>query len=237
MKSIQLLGVTLLASTTLLGAGQAFADVSQPSTPDPKQATTPITAELTVKETPNEKPQTPGGAEGGDDVETGVTGLFGIAYAPGELTVNAELSSDKAEQRVALKSKKDANVTKHNVGVQDKTRAKDRNWTLSAQLSWKNDANGYMAGTSIATSAGQVALNEGGTLNALTDGEVTAKADTLLIGQDAPAEVMSATKGKTVNGVYNYQFTSPELVIPHPEEVATGSYSGEIVWNLSDVVM
>lgn len=234
MKSIRLLGATLLASTTLLGAGQAFADVSQPATPDPKQATTPIVADLKIK-TPD-KPVVPSGGDGGDDIVTDITGLFGIAYAPGELTAQAELSSDKAEQRVALKSKKDTNVTKHNVGVQDKTRAKDRNWTLTAQLSWKDDAQGYMAGTSIATSAGKVTLNDGGTLKALTDGEVTASTTTLTIGQDAPVDVMTATKGQTVNGVYNYQFSSPELVIPQPDKVAAGSYTGAITWDLSDVM-
>lgn len=47
---------------------------------------------------------------------------------------------------------------------------------------------------------------------------------------------MKANAGKTVNGVYNYQFKNPKLVIPNSENVAAGTYSGNIVWNLSNAL-
>ncbi|EJV06073.1 hypothetical protein HMPREF1334_02888 [Enterococcus faecalis ERV41] len=47
---------------------------------------------------------------------------------------------------------------------------------------------------------------------------------------------MAAQKGKTINGVYNYQFQEPKLVIPQSQNVTAGSYSGNINWTLSNVV-
>jgi len=233
MKSIRLLGATLLASTTLLGAASAFAAPSKPSTPDPASAQTPISAELTVNQTPT-PPVPPTGPEGGTDTETGITGLFGIAYAPNALKGTAELK-EQGSTEVELASENNTSK-KYNVGVQDKTRAKDRNWKLSAQLEWTGDDQGYMNGATITATGGKVQLNNAGALSELADAEVTTTAAALTIGKDAPVDIMAAQKGKTVNGVYNYQFQEPKLVIPTSENVAAGTYSGNINWTLSNVV-
>ncbi|MBO1103827.1 hypothetical protein FQT01_00645 [Enterococcus faecalis] len=234
MKSIRLLGATLLASTTLLGATGVFA--SEPNTPEPAEAKTPITAELTVNETP-EKPTPPTEpGEGGGDEGTEITGLFGIAYTPGALSGRGELS-EKGQSTIDLTNNK-ATENKFNVGVQDKTRAKDRAWTLKAQLVWDGDTNNYMAGSTITATEGNVKLNTEGTLTPVTEQEVTMEegADNLTIGQDTEVTLMKANTGKTVNGVYNYQFKTPKLVIPNSENVAAGTYSGNIVWNLSNAL-
>ncbi|EOJ29228.1 hypothetical protein UO7_02963 [Enterococcus faecalis EnGen0290] len=233
MKSIRLLGATLLASTTLLGAASAFAAPSDPSTPAPASAQTPVSAELTVNQTPTQ-PVPPLVPEGGTDTGTGITGLFGIAYAPNALQGSAQLK-ESGETEVILTST--GNTTKkYNVGVQDKTRAKDRNWTLSAQLEWTGANKDYMNGATIKATGGNVQLNEAGNLSALADAEVTTAAADLTIGNQAPVEIMAAQKGKTINGVYNYQFQEPKLVIPQSQNVTAGSYSGNINWTLSDVV-
>ncbi len=238
MKSIRLLGATLLASTTLLGAASAFAEVSQPSTPDPESAQTPISAELTVNQTP-EKPEPPKEPDGGTDQPTEIEGLFGIAYAPGALSGQKQLS-ETGTTTVDLSNNTGSNSTnKHNVGVQDKTRAKDRNWSLKAQLEWTGDDQGYMDGATITASEGNVKLNDGkGTLSPITDSEVVIgdTAARVTISKDAPVELMKAQKGKTVNGVYNYQFKDPKLVIPTSEKVAAGTYAGNINWTLSNVM-
>lgn len=169
---MRLLGATLLASTTLLGALPVFAQ----NTPDPKETQTPVNTELMLK-TP-EKPQPPTGGEGGGDKPTDITGLFGIAYAPDSLSAQGELNASSDEQRIPLTR---GNVTKYNVGVQDKTRGKDRNWRLTAQLSWENDPQGYMAGTIISTTNGNVKENKKGNLSDLIDGEVTTNASDLII--------------------------------------------------------
>ncbi|MDN3128770.1 WxL domain-containing protein [Enterococcus faecalis] len=237
MKRIRLLGATLLASTTLLGAASAFAEVSQPAEGNPNTAQTPISAELTVNQTPD-KPEPPKGPdEGGTDEGTGITGLFGIAYAPKALSGTAELQ-EKGQTEVSLTNNSATNTNnKYNVGVQDKTRAKDRNWTLSAQLEWTDDTQGYMEGATITASEGNAKLNDGkGNLSEITEGEVTTAAASLTIQKDAPTTILTAQKGKTVNGVYNYQFKDPKLVIPTSENVAAGTYSGNINWTLSDVM-
>lgn len=223
-KNIALLGV-ILFSTALSGAGK----IVEATTGDGfSQATTPITAELTLNQTPT-KPIPPKGDEGGGDQQTDITGTYGIAYTPNTLGGNAQLN-EAGEQRVDLSNN---NVTKYNVGVQDKTRKNNQNWTLKAKLSWTNDTNNYMSGTYISTTNGAVTENIDGVLSELSDAQVTGET-TLSIGQTSEVEVMKATTGKTMNGVYNYQFQKPQLVIPSPETVAAGTYSGNINWNLVD---
>lgn len=235
MKSIRLLGAALLASTTLLGAGQAFAAVSEPSTPTPAEAKTPISAELTVNQTPTKPVPPTGPGEGGGDGVTDITGLFGIAYTPKALSGQGELV-EKGQSTIAL-SNNESTQGKYNVGVQDKTRGKDRNWSLKAQLEWTGDNKGYMTGATITATEGNVKLNTNGALSEVTNGEVTIgdSATNLTIEQGSQVELMKATAGKTVNGVYNYQFKAPKLVIPNSENVVAGTYSGNIVWNLSNV--
>ncbi|MBO1104238.1 hypothetical protein FQT01_02820 [Enterococcus faecalis] len=238
MKSIRLLGATLLASTTLLGTASAFAEVSQPAEGNPSTDQTPISTELTVNQTP-EKPEPPKEPDGGTDKPTEIEGLFGIAYAPGALSGQKQLS-ETGTTTVDLSNNTGSNTTnKHNVGVQDKTRAKDRNWSLKAQLEWTGDDQGYMEGATITATEGKVQLNDGkGSLSAVPEEAVTIgdNAATLTISKDSQVEIMKANTGKTVNGVYNYQFKDPKLVIPNSEMVATGSYTGNIVWNLSNVL-
>lgn len=234
MKSIRLLGAALLASTTLLGAGQAFADVSAPSTPTPAEVKTPISAELTVN-TPTKPVPPTGPGEGGGDGVTDITGLFGIAYTPKALSGQGKLA-EVGPSTIAL-SNNESTQGKYNVGVQDKTRGKDRNWSLKAQLEWTGDNADYMTGATITATEGNVKLNTNGALSEVTNGEVTIgdSATNLTIEQGSQVELMKANAGKTVNGVYNYQFKAPQLVIPNSENVVAGTYSGNIVWNLSNV--
>lgn len=186
-----------------------------------------------MNETPTQ-PVPPLVPEGGTDTGTGITGLFGIAYAPNALQGTAQLN-ETGSTEVSLASA--GNTTKkYNVGVQDKTRAKDRNWTLSAQLEWTGDNKDYMNGATITATGGKVQLNEAGKLKELADAEVTTAAANLTISKDAPVEIMAAQKRKTMNGVYNYQFQEPKLVIPQSQNVTAGTYSGNINWTLSNVV-
>lgn len=234
MKSIRLLGATLLASTTLLGATGVFADQSQPVTPNPAEARTPITAELTLNEHPDKPtpPTEPG--EGGGDQGTEIDGLFGIAYAPAKLSGTKQLE-DSGETTVDLSNN---SATKYNVGVQDKTRGKDRAWTLKAQLVWDVNSADYMAGSTITATGGNVKLNNEGTLTPVSGQEVTIgnSATNLTIEQGAEVSLMQANAGKTVNGVYNYQFENPQLLVQNSENVPAGTYSGNIVWNLSNAL-
>lgn len=223
-RKVTFLGATILASTTFLGAASAFATTVD----ELSQATTPVTAELTLKQDTT-KPIPPKGEEGGGDQQTDLTGIYGIAYIPNTLSGEAQLN-ETGEQKIDLSNN---NVNKYNVGVQDKTRNNNQNWVLKAQLTWTNDTNNYMAGTYISTTNGLITENKEGILSALTDSQVTGE-ENLNIGQTSEVEVMKATAGKTMNGVYNYQFQKPQLVIPNPENVAAGTYSGNINWNLVD---
>lgn len=235
MKSIRLFSVALLLSSTLLGVTNVFA--SEPMAPNPSVEETPINAELTLNQNPTD-PTPPTGSEGGTDESTGIDSLFGIAYAPGALSGRQKLE-EQGTTTLNLVANGENVQNKHNVGVQDKTRAKDRNWHLTAQLEWTNDLQGYLDGATITATDGNLKMNDGkGNLSELTEGEVSMglHAGIITISKNAPVEVMKANVGKTVNGVYNYQFTNPQLVIPNSEQVAAGSYSGNIVWNLTDAL-
>ncbi|MDQ8459467.1 WxL domain-containing protein [Enterococcus faecium] len=224
-------------STTLLGAGGVFADTSQPTQPDPADARTQISTVLTINEHPT-APEPPKNPDGGTDQETGITGLFGIAYTPKALSGTAQLQ-DSGRTEVPLSNNTATNdQNKYNVGVQDKTRGKDRNWTLKAQLEWTGDEKGYMTGSTIEASEGNVKLNNGsGALTPVTEEEVTiGNQATNLSISNVPVTLMQAHPDKVVNGVYNYQFKDPKLVIPKSEGVTADTYSGNIVWNLSNAL-
>lgn len=236
MKKQLLLSVVTLATPLLLGTSGVFA-AEQPtsvqnnvSDPTPSTAQTPITAELTINQTTAKPvaPTQPG--EGGGDQQTNITGIYGIAYTPAALSGHAQLN-ESGSQQVDLASN---SATKYNVGVQDKTRKKNQEWTLKAKLAWIGDVNNYMKGTTITATGGNVKENKNGTLEVLSSGQVTTSAATLTIGQDSEVEIMKATKGQTMKGVYNYQFENPKLVIPETSTVAAGTYNGNINWNLEN---
>ena len=90
-----------------------------------------------------------------------------------------------------------------------------------------------MAGTTIQATGGNVKENVNGNLQTLANGEVSTNAQTLEISS-VETTVMQSSVSKTMNGVYNYQFVSPQLVIPEVSKVAAGTYSGNITWNLAN---
>lgn len=222
-KKITYLSIAMITTSMLCG-GSVFAE-----TPDPSTATTPITAELTLNQNPT-TPIPPKGDEGGADDVTAINGLYGIAYIPGALSAKDELQ-ETGKQKIDLAKN---NKVKYNIGVQDKTRKNDQQWSLKAKLVWTNDTNDYMEGTTIIATNGNVMENIDGTLSSLTDQQVTTSVTDLTISQDTEVEVMKANTGKTMNGVYNYQFESPKLVIPNVENVTAGTYSATISWNLEN---
>lgn len=114
---------------TLLEATSVFAAPSSPSTPAPASAQTPVDTELIVNQTPT-RPVLPLVPGDGTDTNASITGLFGTAYTPNALQGSTQLKK-LSETGIILTST--GNVAKRrNVGVQGKTRTKDRNWTLLA---------------------------------------------------------------------------------------------------------
>lgn len=215
----------LLALFTLpfLGNTAAFATNS---IPDPSTSETPVTAELTLQDAGNITPPNP-------DVEdnTAIAGHFGIAYAPKTLSANSKLNNS-GNQEISLNHPTSPSNNRFNVGVRDTLRKK-HTWDLTAQLSWDGDNSSFMTGTTIIGNNGTVMENEdgNGTLVALKDAEVTTTATSLTISE-TPVKVLE-TVGKQTNGIYNYGFENPKLVIPATEKVPAGSYTGNITWNLT----
>lgn len=241
MKNFNLIGVTLLASTVLMGAGQAYA---AETTPDPAEARTPVTVELTAPTTDGTviPPLPDQGGNGGDsgnngnggDTETEITGPFGIAYAPAALVAkNGTVELGKTlNQEVELKSTSDDSVTKLNVGVRDMTQASGRSWTLSAQLEW--DSKELVGSKIVAEGAGNIHENVEGILT--TTNKVENKVQNALEISSTSVDIMGSKNDQVMSGTYNYQFNMPKLVIENPSDVEASTYTGNIVWNLSSVV-
>lgn len=237
MKKPLLLSVVTLTTPLLLGTSRVLA-AEQPTSvqnngADPNSAQTTVTTTLTLNQTVTKPVAPTGPGNGGADKVTDINGLFGIAYAPESFNASAQLSDD-GQQEIPLQNTK-STQNKFNIGVQDKTRQNDHQWTLKAKLAWTGDTNGYMNGTTITASSGAVSENVNGTLKTFTGtAPVSTNASNLTIGQTAETEIMKSTNGQTMNGVYNYQFQSPKLVIPNVKTVTSGTYNGVINWNLEN---
>ncbi|MEC5317305.1 toxin Cry1Ac domain D-VI-related protein [Enterococcus casseliflavus] len=213
-------GVTSLLSIACFSNVLAYSQEGGSS----NSSTTEITTKLTTDD--NQTITAPIGEEGGGDHLTGINGLFGIAYVPANFSAKAELK-DSGEQKIPLNNN---NISKYNIGVKDKTRRKDRNWSLNTSISWDND-NNYLSGATIEAENVNVKENIDGKLQELSNDEVKFASNSLTISS-VENTVMSSVKGKVLNGVYNYQFEDPQLVIPDASSVAPGSYVGNIHWNL-----
>ena len=210
MRKQNVLGISLLASTVLMGAGSAFADTN--TSPDPATAETPLQVELQPRDvsaevpvTPTPDPDDPDNPGGGDDI-TGITGSFGIAYAPASLVAkDSKVELQKGStQTVELKSSKEGenngNVVNLNVGVRDTTSDSGREWSLKAQLVWNSNS---LSGSSIkATGAGEVTENDSGNLSSTTKVENNV-VDNLKIGTDNQTTIMTAKKDRVMSGTYN----------------------------------
>lgn len=225
MKKLCISSLTTVLSILVLSSVSTFVEAVSP---EPDTAETPISAQLSINQTPAETPL-PSGNDGGADQSTGINGLFGIAYAPKQLSVNGMLN-DTGSQELNL-SNIGSVAQKYNVGVQDKTRLSTQTWTLKAKLSWSGANANYMTGTTIKATNGNVRENIGGTLTSLTGSPVQTNSQNLEISE-IETTVMFSTNGETMNGVYNYQFESPRLVIPNVANVPSGTYTGMINWNL-----
>ncbi|MDQ8322412.1 WxL domain-containing protein [Enterococcus faecium] len=223
-KHVTLFSSVLMMSTTLLGAGGVFADVVSVE-PSPNTQNTPVTATLTIDTAT--VPTLPDDGTSGGHTNDNATSSFGIAYHPTSLSGNKQLKSE-GQDTVDLSNN---SADKLHVGVKDLTRQK-HGWTLKASLSWNGDTNNYMEGTSIDLSGGKVQKNVEGSLTPLDNEEVTGKSSVSING--TASEVMKSDSQKTINGVYDYEFTDVTLNIPEAKNVPAGTYDGNINWSLEN---
>ncbi|EON3044821.1 WxL domain-containing protein [Enterococcus hirae] len=225
-KSISLLGATLLVSTIFLGSGSAFAETSiTPAEPTPATAQTPITADLTVDTA--QKPTLPEGTTDTDHNNTQTTNPLGIAYTPKTLSGSAKLNAS-GQQEIDLANNSSSG---YHVGVKDLTRQKHE-WTLTAKLAWTGDTQNYMDGATVKLTGDGVTINNQGVLSPELTGTVNGQ-PSVTITTTSSSEVMKSEKTLTQNGVYDYKFINPKLVIPEVSKVPAGTYSGNINWDLA----
>lgn len=220
-KHVALFSSVLMMSTTLLGAGNVFAD-------DATQGSTSVSTTLSIPEVPTPEPP----IEGGDNNNNGngVTGHFGLAYQPTTFSA-IDVLGESGQKEIAIQPKLTNGKGGFHVGVKDTRREKSR-WNLSAKLEWNGENKDVMAGSTIKATNEKIQLNKDGALTDLTNNEVTGTRSLNINSTDS--EVMKAEGQKVVNGVYNYELKDVKLVIPNQENVAAGEYTGTVTWNLQD---
>lgn len=238
MKNIRLLGATLLASTTLLGAVQAYA-ASETEAANPAATQTEIRAELTASNGDNPLPPSPVDPDtpvNPDEDKPGnkpnnPEGPFGIAYQPTHFNFGKAELAESGSQEINVTQKPDAG---YHVGVKDKTKA-TRGWTLTAKLSG-DIASQPGISISLGNGTGEVKENSAATdasanLVAAPDGSVVGQA-TVDVSNTAQT-VMVGNEGFVHSSVYDYELGDVKLKIQDAKKVEAKKYTGTVDWNLA----
>ncbi len=170
-----------------------------------------------------------------DNMKPEETSLFGIAYMPKQFQTGKTVLNDSGPQSIPVNK-----TDRFDVGVRD-LRNKENQWTLSAQLVWSEGKE--LPGSFIKTtnSTGTVMKNvNNGTDPFNPDRDLMDSNDGVQGGTNVeitkvPTSIMTANMGK-YNAVYNYNLGDVSLEIPEAGMVEPGSYSGNVVWSLENVL-
>ncbi|MGM0252199.1 BspA family leucine-rich repeat surface protein [Enterococcus sp. AZ129] len=160
---------------------------------------------------------------------------YGIAYLPKQFQTESTVLNDAGPQSIPVNK-----TDRFDVGVRD-LRNKENQWTLNAQLVW--NVGKELPGSSIKTTnkTGVVMKNINNGTNPfnpttdLTDSNDGVQGGTNVEITEVPTAIMTANMGK-YNAVYNYNLGDVSLEIPDAGMVELGSYSGNVVWSLENVL-
>lgn len=170
-----------------------------------------------------------------DNTKPEETSLFGIAYMPKQFQTGKTVLNDAGAQSVPVNK-----TDRFDVGVRD-LRNKENQWTLSAQLVWNEgkELPGSFIKTTNSTGAVMKNINNGtDSFNPdtdLTEGNDGVQGGTNVEITKVPTPIMTANMGK-YNAVYNYNLGDVSLEIPDAGMVEPGSYSGNVIWSLENVL-
>lgn len=237
MKSIRLLGATLLASTALMGAVQANA-ASESITTDPQylDTQTPFEATLQLPDGGGENPTPPNPPVDPDqpgNEPNDPDGPFGIAYQP-DVFKFGTVKLTEASQEVTATAANPASGTFH-VGVKDKTRETD-GWSLKASLA--GDITTQPGVTiKLGNATGEVKVNRGdsNSANLVEAPQGAVKGVSNVEISSTASEVMSGEVGYQHNDVYDYDLGNVTLTIADGSKVQADTYSGTVNWSLEVV--
>lgn len=236
MKRIRLLGTTLLASTTLLGAGQAFAATTG-TTAAPASTTTEVQATLTLPNDGGENQDPPSSVDSQNPSDPGnksnnPTQAFGIAYQPNVFKFGTQTLKDSGAQEFTATVPTSGDKAFH-VGVKDKTR-ETKGWTLNASLTG-DVANIPGVSMSLGNSTGTVKENTNTGLVEAPSGSVRGQSTIELSKDSGNVPVMIGQNDFLHNSIYDYQLGTPTLKIANAKVVAAKAYTGTVNWDLSVV--
>lgn len=163
-----------------------------------------------------------------DNVKPGTTSIYGIAYMPKAFTIPSTKLTDETTQNITISS-----TSSYHVAVRDQ-RMTQGGWTLQAQLVWNDNA---LEGSYIQTNNGKGEVKKNTNTGSAdfqlsdligNDGTVTGEANVKI--STTPTTIMTG-QNVSHNGVYDLGQVS--LVLENANTIQSGSYKGNINWNLT----
>ncbi|MBO6359124.1 hypothetical protein EY693_15585 [Enterococcus casseliflavus] len=230
-----------LSSLLLLGAPNSFA--VENNQPDPSEATTPLHGNLDLSVDGGYDPNPPSDL----NKKTGIkNSYFGISYVPETFDFGTTKLIDAVkEQRIT--TTKDNEKT-FNVGVKDKRRQDDQNWSLNVKHTI-NINNGYQGIELTLPLEAEVKRNMNDGLSQFQSGDLTdqikkygkeevskAELKTLTISSEDNS-IMHTTGGQFVNGVYDLSLGNVTMNIPDASRVPEQTINGSVMWTLTNTPM
>jgi surface protein len=160
--------------------------------------------------------------------------LLGFAYLPKAFDMGTVTLQSGGRQEIPLKKTESLNI-----GVKDRTNSYNE-WTVTATFNWTSgmeisdayiQANNQSGTIMDNWNTGDYAYNPSADLHPLSSNDVTGIPDfELQVNQTVV--VMSTNTTTRKNGIYDYDLGNAVLVIPDVSQVVTGTYLGEVHWNL-----
>lgn len=156
---------------------------------------------------------------------------YGVAYVPKAFRVNGRLDLSPVSQSIHIPGN-------YHVGVRDVRNTTD-SWILTAQLQWSGKK---LAGEILTTN--KKGIVQKNTNNGVDDfqesdftscstNEVNGRSNVVING--TPKEIMHSNK-YTHDSVYDYSLNRVSLRIMNPKDIESGSYHGNVIWNLSNAM-
>lgn len=229
-----LLKTVTLSSVLLLGSNYAFA--VEETTADPNETNTPVSGTLNLSANGGYNPNPPSSLNKKTEIGNS---YFGISYVPETLNFQTtKLSDTIGTQEISLVKKKNGET--YNIGVKDKHRQTQQNWTLTGKLS--KNLSEENTGIHLEISSNRDVkrnMNDGDSefkfedlteqvrKNGLDEVNETRK-----ITLNTEAQTVMYNQGYFTNGVYDYEISNAKLVFPNVDKVKPQEISTTISWNL-----
>lgn len=232
----------IVSLSCLLVLGSNYVVAAEMNSGDPCEAQTPVSGDLGLSEDGGYDPNPPSDL----NEKTGITNSYlGISYIPQTFDFgSSKLIDDVKEQKVSTTKGEKT----YNVGVKDKRRQDNQQWSLNVKHTMSID-NGYRGVSLTVPINGDVKRNINDGVSDFQKSDLTEQVKKYDKDEVKKAEVdkinvtstdntiMHTTGGQFVNGVYDLELGDVTLNIPDASRVPAQEINGTVEWTLSNTPM